>query len=137
MLGNVKMLIGSICTVIVLTLLLVTASTMSMAIRERTQEMAVLKMLGFSAARLLGLLLAEAFVLAMAGGLLGCLAAWALLEQVDIYKLSRGLFVSFQVTPDILARGLLVAGLLGLLSCLWPAWVSIRQRVAAGIRVID
>ena len=66
----------------------------------------------------------------MTGGVLGCFAAWALLERLDMYKLSRGLFVSFEATWDILAAGLLVAGLLGLLSCFWPACASLRQRVA-------
>ena len=38
MLGNLKLLIGSICSVIVFTLVLVTSATMGMAIRERGRE---------------------------------------------------------------------------------------------------
>src|SRR5205085_5576046 len=98
MLGNLKLLIGSISSVIVFTLVLVTAGTMTMAIRERTREIAILKTLGFRGLQVFGLLLAESFGLALAGGLLGCLAAWAVLRTVDIYKLSRGLFVTFDVT---------------------------------------
>ena len=47
MFGNVKMLFGSISAVVVFTLILVCVSTMSMAIRERFRELAVLKALGF------------------------------------------------------------------------------------------
>src|SRR5215216_293102 len=47
MVGNVKGLIVSISTVVVLTVLLVTANTAAMSIRERAKEVAILKTLGF------------------------------------------------------------------------------------------
>jgi putative ABC transport system permease protein len=137
MLGNLKLLLGSICTVIVFTLVLVTAATMSMAIRERGREIALLKALGFGSRAVFGLLLAESFGLAMLGGALGCAAAWGLLHAVDIYRLSRGLFVNFAVTPQIVAQALLAAALLGIASCLWPAWKSIRRSVVAGLKTVE
>jgi putative ABC transport system permease protein len=137
MLGNLKLLIGSICTVIVFTLVLVTAATMSMAIRERGREIALLKALGFGSRAVFGLLLAESFGLAMLGGSLGCAAAWGLLQTVDIYRLSRGLFVNFAVTPQIIAQALAVAAVLGMACCLWPAWHSLRRGVVAGLRTVD
>ena len=137
MLGNIKTLIGSIATVIVFTLVLVTGGTMSMAIRERGREVAVLKGLGFGRGRIFSLLLAESFGLALAGGLLGCLGAWAVLGAVDVQHLSRGLFVNFEVTPQILARGILMAAVLGIVSCLLPAWRSVRRSVVEGLRTVD
>jgi len=137
MLGNLKLLIGSICTVIVFTLVLVTAATMGMAIRERGREIALLKALGFGSPAVFGLLLAESFSLAMLGGALGCAAAWAMLHAVDIYRLSRGLFVNFAVTPQIVAQALAAAALLGMASCVWPAWRSIRRSVVTGLRTVD
>jgi putative ABC transport system permease protein len=137
MLGNVKVLIGSISTVIVFTLLLATAGTMSRAIRERGREVAVLKALGFEGWRIGGLMLAESCGLALAGGLLGCLAAWLVLSTIHVQELSHGLFVRFEVTPQILARGLLVSLALGLASCLLPAWRSVRRGVAEGLRAVD
>jgi len=59
MMGNVKLFIGSICTVIVFTMLLVTASTMAMAIRERMREISVLKAIGFTSVSIFSLILAE------------------------------------------------------------------------------
>ena len=46
MLGNIKAFIMSICLAVVFTILLVSANTMAMSIRERTREVAVLKTLG-------------------------------------------------------------------------------------------
>ncbi|MBI2925779.1 MAG: ABC transporter permease [Verrucomicrobia bacterium] len=137
MLFNVKRLILSICTVIVFTLLLVTAGTMSMAIRERVREIAILKAVGFVRAHVFGLLLAESFGLAMLGGLLGCGAAWAGLRLVDIYQVSRGLFVSFHILPQHIALSLLVAAALGVVSCLLPALASVRLSVVDGLRTVE
>ena len=137
MLGNVKALIGSISTVIVFTLVLAIAGTMSRAIRERGREVAVLKALGFQRWRILGLMLAESCGMAMVGGVLGCVAAWVVLNTMDVHALSHGLFVRFDVTPGILGRGLLVSLALGIASCLWPAWRSARRGVAEGLRMVD
>ena len=93
--------------------------------------------LGYTSRVVFGLLLAESFGLAMLGGALGCAGAWALLHAVDIYRLSRGLFVNFAVTPRIVAQALAAAALLGVVSCLWPAWTSIRRSVVAGLRTVD
>jgi putative ABC transport system permease protein len=137
MLGNLKLLIGSICSVIVFTLVLVTSATMGMAIRERGREIAILKAIGYEGSMLFVMLLAESFGLALLGGALGCGIAWALLKAVDIYQLSRGLFVNFEVTPAIVAQALSVASALGLLSCLWPAFTTIRRSVVAGLKTVD
>ena len=137
MFGNIKMLIGSISTVIVFTMILVTASTMSMAIRERMREIAVLKAIGFNARQVFSLILAESFGLALAGGLLGCVGARLLFSSVDVYKMTQGFFIKFEVTPHILASGLLLAGLLGAVSCIAPAWASIRMSVVTGLKETD
>ena len=83
------------------------------------------------------LILAEAFGLALAGGLIGCASAWGALNLVDVYKVSRGLFVSFDLGPDILARSLGVAAFLGILSSLLPAYQSLRRTVVDGLRTLD
>ena len=137
MFGNVKTFIRSISIVILATLLLVTACTMSMAVRERVREIGILKALGFGRSQVFGFILAESFALAMAGGIIGCASAWLLLGLVDIYKVSRGMFVSFEVTPQILALALLTAAALGVLSCLLPAATALRRSVVDAVRTVD
>lgn len=137
MFGNIKMLIGSICTVVVFTMILVTASTMSMAIRERMREIAVLKAIGFNGYHVFGLILAESFGLAMLGGLIGCGGARRLFSRIDIYTVTQGFFIKFEVTNHILSGGLLLAALLGVVSCLAPAVASARMTVVAGLKEMD
>jgi putative ABC transport system permease protein len=141
MIGNVKLLIGSICTVVVFTMILVTASTMSMAIRERSREISILKAVGFDGRQIFGLILAESFGLAVVGGILGCCGAWfgtwLLFQKVNIAAVTNGLFIKFEVTPHIVATGMLIAIGLGIISALVPASTSIRTSVVAGLKELD
>ncbi len=76
MLGNIKAFIMSICLAVVFTILLVSANTMAMSIRERTREVAVLKTLGFTRNSILGLFVGEAVSLALVGGLIGSILCY-------------------------------------------------------------
>src|SRR5262249_35564034 len=64
--GNIKLLVTLISSAVVFTLLLVTASTMSMAVRERFRELAILKAIGYRRRELFVFILAESFGLAAA-----------------------------------------------------------------------
>ncbi|HTI70434.1 MAG TPA: ABC transporter permease [Candidatus Limnocylindria bacterium] len=137
LLGNLKTLIGSVSAVTVFSLVLVTAGTLSMSIRERAREISILKTLGFTSQQLFSLLLAESFGQAMAGGIMGCGVAWLALRSLALYRFSRGLFVHFEATPEILARTLVAAAVLGIVACLWPAYSNTRRSVVEGLRVSD
>lgn len=137
MLGNVKALIASISTVVVFTLVLVSASTMSMAVRERFRELAILKALGFRRRELFAFILAESSGLAAAGALLGIGGAYGLYTFGDIGKMTEGIFVSFEVTPRIMGLAALVAALLGILSAAAPALAVARMSVVDGLKTLD
>ena len=78
------------------TMLLVTANTMAQSVRERTNEIGVLKTLGFSGRSILSLVLLESLLLTFAGGLLGLGLAWlaargmgeAIKDYFPVFKLS-------------------------------------------------
>src|SRR4029077_11831876 len=71
MAGDLGVLINGIGLTVCFAILLVTANTMSMAVRERRTEIAVLKTLGFSSMHVMGLIVAEAIALGAIGGGLG------------------------------------------------------------------
>ena len=135
--GNVKVLIGSISTVVVFTLVLVAVSTMSMAIRERFRELAVLKALGFKRREIFAFILAESFGLATAGALLGIGGAWAFWTFIDLQTLTNGFLVYFEVTPRIMATGGIVAALLGILAAIGPSLAVARMSVVEGLKTLD
>jgi len=137
MIGNVKLLFGSISAVVVFTLILVCVSTMSMAIRERFRELAVLKALGFRRRELFAFILAESFGLSMLGAVVGIGGAWLFWSSINLQKLTQGFLVYFEVTPRIMATGGIVAALLGILAALGPSVSVARTSVVAGLKTLD
>ena len=73
----------------------------------------------------------------MTGGLIGCFGAKLLFTHLDIYKMSQGFIPFFPVTPDTLALGLVVAGMLGVVSSLAPAYSTMQLTVVEGLRELD
>jgi putative ABC transport system permease protein len=137
MMGNVKVFINSICTVVVFTLLLVSASTMSMAIRERFRELAVLKALGYRRRELFAFILAESFGLAAVGALLGVGGCWALFTFVPAPTLTNGFFPVLEVTDRMVGRGCLIAAALAIVSSLAPSIAVARTSVVEGLKTLD
>ena len=69
--GNIGKILISVVFAVFFTMLLVTANTMAQSVRERTNEIGVLKTLGFSSESVLRLIIGEALFLTVLGGLIG------------------------------------------------------------------
>ena len=137
MLGNVKLALSLIGTVIMFVVLLIAANTMAMAARERVTEIAVLRTLGFPRPAILGMVLGEGMVLGVLGGLLGGLLFIALeptLKRVILESPAAMLAGAMRVYPDILARGFGLAVGVGLLAGLVPAVRSAQRSIVDGLR---
>jgi len=134
MLGNVKAFILSISLAVVFAILLVSANTMAMSIRERIREVALLKTLGFTKRGILALFIGEAVVLSLIGGLLGVLAAKSLVKVIanSPAQMLSGLNITFPT----LVVALIVAVLVGLLSAVIPAYRASRLNIVDGLRHI-
>lgn len=70
-LADIGLIVGSIMGAVFFTLLLLSGNTMMQAVRERTNELAVLKTLGFSNYTVLAIVLAESVLLLLIGGVIG------------------------------------------------------------------
>jgi putative ABC transport system permease protein len=73
--GNVKLFLVAIGGAVTFTILLVSANTISMSVRERIREVGILKTLGFSSSEVLGMILSESMVIGLVGGIVGCAIA--------------------------------------------------------------
>lgn len=131
--GNVQLLIMSIGSVVFFTLLLVTGNTMAIAIRERTRELAVLKAVGFSDGVVLALVITEAIVIAVIGGVLGLGAAKLFTLRGDP---TGGLLPFFYLPPPTIGLGLGLALAVGVMAGLLPALSAGRLRVVDALRRI-
>lgn len=81
MLGNIKFFINGIVTVVIFAVLMIAASTMALAIRERTREIATLKAIGFTRLQVLGLVVGEGMIVSSFGGGLGVFLSWLMLPS--------------------------------------------------------
>lgn len=135
--GNLVGLLNTIGLAVAFTVLLVTANTMSMAVRERRTEIAVLKTLGFSSSRVMGLVMTEALILAAAAGLLGTWFASLLVSNVqNIPGLSAllGQFPALHLSPALAVTTIALSMSLGLLAGFAPAWTAYRAKIVDTLR---
>ncbi len=135
-LGNVKAFILSICFAVVFATLLVSANTLAMSIRERTREVAVLKTLGFTRQRILTLYVGEAVTVALLGGLFGCALAAGLVVAMSHAPGIGFFFTGMRVTFPTFLLAVLVAGMVGLVSALFPAYHAAKVDIVEGMRYI-
>jgi putative ABC transport system permease protein len=130
--GNIGAILRAIVGAVFFTMLLVTANTMAQSVRERTNEIGVLKTLGFSNGGVLGLVLAESVLITVLGGVLGLAGAWWLGVQFE--PVFRQYLPGFRVPTDaIVLGGVFMVGL-GLVAGAVPALQAMRLRIVEALR---
>ena len=129
--GDIGAIMISITVAVLFTMILVAANTMAQSVRERTSEVGVLKTLGFSSGSILVLVLSESVLIAVIGGGLGLLTAWAFVRQGDP---TGGMLPIFILpTRDLILGGVLVVGL-GLLAGALPAMNAMNLKITDALR---
>ncbi len=122
--------------IVVLTIGLVAANTAAMSIRERRAEIAVMRSIGFPSGTILGLLLSESLIIGLAGGIIGCGAAFIVLKIFTVGAVALGPLSDIRMAPSILAETLVVAALIGLASAWVPARAAARQNIVDALRMV-
>ncbi len=110
-LGDIGFIVNAISGAVFFTILILTGYTMSQAVRERIPELAVLKCLGFTDRTVLGLVIAESFLLCFIGALIGMLLATLVIGALPseyAVKADRSVWIFSAFTTVFLA---LVVGL--------------------------
>jgi putative ABC transport system permease protein len=139
MIGNLALLLNSIGLAVIFTILLVTANTMSMAVRERRTEIAVLKTLGFTSRQVLGLILSEALAIGALGGALGLGLSVLIIRGMTKVPALGGFingFPNFGLHWGVSSQGLAIALFLGLAAGLMPAVSAYRARITEMLRQV-
>jgi putative ABC transport system permease protein len=133
-LGNVKAILLTLCGAITFTILLVSANTMAMAVRERTREVGVLKTLGFTPGAILSIILGEAALLSLLGALIGCVLAYFLTFAVRKMPALISQLTTLTLTPSVAALLLVIGVLMGVVSAFVPAWAASRTPILETLR---
>ena len=132
MYGNVPFALRIIGLAVVFTILLIAANTMVTAVRERTSEIGVLKTLGFTDGAVFGLIVTEAAVITLGGGIVG-----ALLARLAVNGANLGFLPPIVVQWSTVFTGIAIALLIGAVSGLIPAIQASRLRIVDALRRVD
>jgi len=133
-LGNVKAFLLSICAAVTFTILLVSANTMAMSVRERIREVGIMKTLGFTPGSILGIILGEAVAISLLGGALGCLLAAGLCAVIRNGPVAFPQVRNLSLEPPVVLLALAVAALVGLISSAIPALGAARTSILDATR---
>jgi ABC-type transport system, involved in lipoprotein release, permease component len=129
--GNIGAIITVILTAVFFTILLVAGNTMAQAVRERTQELGVLKAVGFTDGSILLFVLAESCAVAAVGGGIGLGLAWMLIARGDPTK---GALPVFYFPPADLLMGIGFIVVLGVVTGIVPGVQAMRLSAVEALR---
>jgi putative ABC transport system permease protein len=126
--------IQAVSFVVIVIIMAVMANTMAMTARERYAEYATMKALGFGAAFVAGLIVAESLGLALAAGAAGIALTFPL---AAVFADAMGtLFPVFFVSDETVALQTVAALAVGLVAAAIPAWRAARVRIVDGLRAV-
>jgi len=106
--------------------------TMMKAVSERTREIGVLRAIGWTQRRILGMIIGEAFVLSLIAIVVGLLLAVGIVELISLTHLLRGINPSFSLL--LILKGIGVALFLGIIGGIYPAYRASRLSPTEALR---
>jgi putative ABC transport system permease protein len=132
--GNIGAILVYVTMAVFFTMLLVTANTMAQSVRERTNEIGVLKTLGFSGQSILTLVLLEALLLTFTGGMVGLSLAYLLSSGLG--EAIKDYFPVFRVGSSTFIVGAVLMLVFGVITGAWPALTAMRLKIVDALRRI-
>jgi putative ABC transport system permease protein len=110
-------------------------NTMYAIVANRTREVGTLRVLGFSRRTVLTVFVLEGLLLAISGGILGCLLSLVMNSMSANATGSMGeISFAFRVTPADASYGLLFAATMGFLGSLLPAFRAATLPIISALR---
>ena len=132
--GDIGAIVAAVVTAAFFTILLVSGNTMAQSVRERTNEFAVLKTLGYSSTGVSFMVLAEAFVITALGGIIG-LGLAAVFAQVLSAALAQ-FFPIIGLPPSTYVIGAGLVIVLSVLAALIPSMQAGRLEITEALREV-
>jgi putative ABC transport system permease protein len=132
--GDIGTIVSAILGAVFFTILLVAGNTMAQSVRERTQELGVLKAVGFTNELVLGVVLAESLVITVLGGLIGLVFGWLLVAGMGQASFIKQFFPLFFIPGRDFVIGALLTAALGFVAGILPAIQAMRLRLSEALR---
>ncbi len=114
-------------------------NTMYAAVATRAREIATMRAIGFRGLPVVVAIMLETMLLALLGGVLGGLIAWAIFNGYSVSTLGNNfsqVVFQFRVSPELLWTGLKWALGIGLVGGLFPALRAARLPITVALREV-
>ncbi|MEM6279770.1 MAG: FtsX-like permease family protein, partial [Verrucomicrobiota bacterium] len=118
----------------VLAVLALVANALLLVVRGGEKENAIFQTVGFSRKAVGGLVLWEGALLGLAGGMVGCLAAFSFFRWKQFTLGNEGVTLALNPSLEVTLAGLGVAFLLGVGASLWPAILAAKKPIVESLR---
>ncbi len=118
----------------VIAVMALVANAVLLVVRGRVKENAVLRTLGYPDGAIAWLVLAEGAILGLLGGAVGVVLAGGFLEWRHITIGNEGQTMAVEPDARVVASGVLLALILGLVASFWPALQALRQPIVKSLR---
>ncbi|MEM1441723.1 MAG: ABC transporter permease [Verrucomicrobiota bacterium] len=118
----------------VLAVLALVANALLLVVRGGEKENAILQTVGFSRKAVGGLVLWEGALLGLAGGLVGCLAAFGFFRWKQFTLGNEGVTLALSPSLEVTLYGLAVALALGIGASVWPAILAAKKPIVESLR---
>lgn len=122
--GDVLAMIRAVISVTFLSLILMVTTGMALSVRQHRQHIGVLRVIGYSPVRILGLVLSQSMLQIGSGALLGLVAAFAV--NFTITRIWPHMLPDISLPLPVILQGIGMALGLALLAALVPALVALR-----------
>lgn len=132
--GDIATIVTAVASAVFFTMLLVTGNTMAQSVRERINEIAVLKTLGYSKHTIAGLVLTESFLITAIGGALGL--GLAALAAQRVGALLAQYFPVIGIPASAYMTGAVLVVVLSLLAALLPSLEASRLKITDALRKV-
>ena len=132
--GDIGKIVTAVASAVFFTMLLVTANTMAQSVRERTNEIAVLKTLGYTKQTIAGLVLTESFVITALGGVIGLGVAAMFTDSIG--ELLAQFFPVLGIPTSAYITGAVLIVGLSLLAGLLPSLEASRLKITDALRKV-
>lgn len=118
----------------VLVAVLAAANTMSMNFRDRLNEIATLKSLGFGNWFPFALIQTESLLLCGMGGLIGTVVPLVLFTFTPLRGWTIPIIQTLEIKPETCIKAMGIAIAIGIISAMWPSWLAVRMKVISALR---
>ena len=126
-----------LAAITILVAILAAANTMSMNFRDRRDEFAALRAIGFGTLLIRALIQSESLLICVLGGLFGALGPFIAFTYTPLRNYTVPLIQQLDIRPLVCLQAIGIAAVIGVLAAAWPSWLAVRLKVVDAFRALE